>query len=169
MTIIRGNPFIDHQALVTGEQSEHTAVERLGPSRVEHHQVAITDRRRHGITHHPRAFQATNVCPRRQRRPLDRNLHLLSLIPYGLARPRCQPNVRGERDPHSRGLRFSERTCCGWAQVPPPEPAVIGPGEEAGARGPETRPSLACPGSGFLSVADIQSRPGTADPRRLRR
>ena len=107
---------LDHQPCL-GVHAEHLTVERLGPPRIEHHEIAIAEGRRHRITHHSSAPQALRARPGCERRPGYRDRHLLRLIPYGLARPGRQPHLRGERDHHGSDPRLRHRRRFGSPQV----------------------------------------------------
>ena len=108
-TVVHPTQPLNDQAF-PGVHAEHLPVERFGPTGIEHHEVAIADGRRHGITYHPGAPQSRRPRPRRKSRSGDRDEHLGRLVPHRLARPGRQPHVRGERDRHCPGSRLDGPT-----------------------------------------------------------
>ena len=109
-TVVDATEPLDDQPLL-GVHAEHQPVERVGPTRIKHHEVAVADGRYHGVTDDPGAYQPLRARPRRQSRSGNRHEHFRRLLPHGSPRPGRQPHIRGERDRHAPDFRLSEPTC----------------------------------------------------------
>ena len=115
-TVVNATKSLDDQPFLC-VYAEHLPVERLGPTGIKHHEVAVTDGRRHRITDHAGASQSLRTRPRCQSRSSDRDGHLRRLVPHRLARPRREPHVRSERDRHGLGFRRTEPACVDSTRV----------------------------------------------------
>ena len=115
-TVVKATKSPDDQPFLC-MYAEHLPVERLGPTGIKHHEVAVTDGRRHRITDHPAASQTLRTRPRCQGRSSNRDGHLGRFVPHRLARPRREPHVRGERDRHGLGFRRTRPTCLDSTRV----------------------------------------------------